>query len=132
MELFAGVASLTLAVSLILGDRVKVLPAADIKESQWNILEDDHLVAVTRQTGEVTWLHAAPPCRTFTKARRTDEHGTVPILRDCWHPEGYSQPQVLEANEVAKRTAALAEEAYKRGGYFSIENPKEPTHPSPQ
>ena len=81
------------------------------------------LVEVVRSR-QVLWLHAAPPCKTFSRARRHDRHGKVDALRTQARPEGIdTSPDVSMANLLAKRTAALARETYKVGGYFSIENP---------
>ena len=78
--------------------------------------------------GRVRWLHLAPPCVTFSKARRSDKYGRVPPLRDRLHPMGFrcagKLPQrVVEANLLLKRTAALAIAQARSGGFFSIENP---------
>ena len=125
LEMFAGLAGLTLAMSAILQGCVQVLPPGEIrKDLAWD-LEDDGVVArVARQIeASVLWLLSAPPCRTFTKARRTDRHGTVPVLRSRKHPEGFGQAQVLRANLLAERAAALSELAWKQGADFSVENP---------
>eukprot|EP00435_Cladocopium_sp_Y103_P036126 s642_g9.t1 len=69
------------------------------------------------------WKHMAPPCRTFTKARRQDAHGRTKRLRSEGHPEGFGDPEAEEANLLADRCAAIAEEQDEREDFFSIENP---------
>ena len=32
------------------------------------------------------WIHAAPPCSSFSRARRTDKWGSVPVLRSDEFP----------------------------------------------
>ena len=60
--------------------------------------------------GSVRWLHGAPPCKTFSQARRTDAQARSRILRSEEILEGFA-PQlriVKEANLLASRTARLA------------------------
>lgn len=38
------------------------------------------------------WTHAAFPCKSFTRARRTDQFGTVEPVRSESHPEGWGHP----------------------------------------
>ena len=70
-----------------------------------------------------SWRHMAPPCRTFTKARRTDEHGTVKALRSKERPEGFGDDQTVEANTITDR-CVLAEKQLDEGKWFSMENPE--------
>ena len=39
--------------------------------------------------GLVRWLHLAPPCKTFSRARRRDRLARVGKLRSVQHPEGF-------------------------------------------
>ena len=70
------------------------------------------------------WLHGAPPCKTFSRVRRTDALARSRILRSDEVPEGFDpKPQIVkEANLLASRMARLARCIYKAGGLFSIEN----------
>ena len=114
-----------MAVQNIATGKAEVLPPGELKnkDGKFDLLDDHCLSCTAKEVDErVLWLHGAPPCHTFTFARRTDKHGKVPILRDPDHPEGWGQPEVEEANALAERMAALAEQCYKRGGFFSIEN----------
>ena len=66
----------------------------------------------------------APPCRTFSLARRSDEHGRVRAIRTAEKPEGDpTDAEAVKANLLANRCAALAIQQWKRGAFFSIENP---------
>ena len=52
--------------------------------------KDEEFAAMAEQTGGLpTWKHFAPPCRTYTKARRVDTHGKVKRLRSDEKPEGF-------------------------------------------
>ena len=50
---------------------------------------------------EVRWLHCAPPCKTFSRARRSDRWGSAKILRSTEQPMGFDMwdRQVTEANQ---------------------------------
>jgi site-specific DNA-cytosine methylase len=130
-EVFAGVAGLTRAVER---EGVKVLDPVE------TFLDDSYVQKVSDlssdtefkrirsriRAGEVRWLHEAPPCITFTMARRSDQYGTAVILRTADAPEGIDPllPRVAEANLLMKRSAMLAKACIRAGCWFSIENPK--------
>ena len=85
------------------------------EDGKFDLLDDHCLSCTAKEVDErVLWLHGAPPCHTFTFARRTDKHGKVPILRDPDHPEGWGQPEVEEANALAERMAALQRHTRRR------------------
>ena len=65
----------------------------------------------------------APPCRTFTRSRRSDQWAKVKVLRSDEKPEGFGCQATTEANELARRPVFLARKTMEHGGYFSIENP---------
>ena len=71
------------------------------------------------------WKHFAPPCRTYTKARRTDKHGKVKRLRSEEKPEGFGCEDTKAANSLVDRTTYLCEKQHQEDKYFSIENPWE-------
>ena len=124
-ELFAGAAGLSTAISRlsVSGWNVATQSPKDIWSSDWDLSNDDHFDAALRSVPSWNWLHGAPPCGTFSKARRTDEHGSVAELRSPWRPAGYGDPRAEEANVLARRQAALAKVVFEAKGYFSIENP---------
>ena len=59
--------------------------------------------------GLVRWLHLAPPCNTFSRARGRDRLARVGKLRSVQHLEGFKPyPKlVAEANKLASRSAQL-------------------------
>ena len=124
-ELVAGAASLSAAVQELAG-AAHVVRAADAwRTSEEDLLQDDFLHYCASTAGLAYWLHQAPPCRTFTRARRSDKWGTSKVLRTDERPEGFGTPETEHANELARRAAFLARRVMENGGYFSIENPLE-------
>lgn len=130
MELFAGEAGLTQAVRR---QGLHVLEPGEIQTSSrvvtsMNLLCNKtfaELKALTKKR-RVRWLHMAPPCRTFSRARRRDKFAKVKVLRSTRHPEGLEpkSSRVKEANLLASRAAQLSLLQWKAGGWFSLENPE--------
>ena len=76
--------------------------------------------------GRVKWLHGGPPCKIFSRARRTDRHGSAQVLRSESHPSGLPglvSAKLRDGNEMARRMAKLCRTQQRRGGLWSIENP---------
>ena len=129
LELFAGKARLTAAVR----KHADVCIPQDIfnARGEHRGIEYDltnprvvkQIKAMIRR-GEIRWLHCAPPCKTFSKARRRDKWGRARILRSEAKPMGFNQwdPQTKEANKLAVITAQLCRAQRRAGGWFSIEN----------
>ena len=72
------------------------------------------------------WIHAAPPCSSFSRARRTDKWGSVPILRSDEFPmglPGVTHPKLGEANEIVRLLSRLVRTQHRAGQGWSIENP---------
>ena len=113
LELFAGIAGLTAAVKNFAADKIKILPPGEILNKDFDLRDDECLSATADKVPKkVLWLHGAPPCHTFTFARRDDEWGKVPVLRSEERPEGFGDEKCEEANLLARRMAALAELVY--------------------
>ena len=120
-ELFAGYEGLSLPVKKEACGQV--LPPLDFHTGQ-DLLDDELFNKVTRRcTGEeITWVHMAPPCRTFTRARRTDASGSVRVMRTEEKPVGEpGDKEAEDANRLASRCASLAIQQWKERRYF-IEN----------
>jgi hypothetical protein len=131
LELFAGAAGLTRAVAAqgcVTMDPVETRLGDSHAMTSTDIADDAVFARIKKEIrqGKVRWLHAAPPCRTFTKARRTDRFGSAPVLRSSEVPEGEPEVelQVANANELMRRTAVLAKACIRAGAWFSIENPE--------
>lgn len=76
-----------------------------------------------REAVGADWVHAAPPCRTFTRSRRKDAFGSDRQLRSDAHPEGWGDQEAEDASWVAKRLAAICFKRHRADRYWSIENP---------
>lgn len=68
------------------GEAVKVSRPLDGYEG-WDILTDEGLQQGLDLCETLDRGHMAPPCRTYTRARRSDEHGVVKILRSDESPK---------------------------------------------
>ena len=119
-ELFAGKGGATEAVRKALsGTGHQVWDPLDkhgARES-WDLTKDETLEKIRRH--RPMWIHMAPPCRTFTRAR--DGRGPGRLRSDA-KPEGWG-PEAEEGNLLALRAEAFAEEQEKGGRLFTIEHP---------
>ena len=71
------------------------------------------------------WKHLAPPCKSLTKCRRTDQFASVKVLRSDARPEGFGCKMTKEANKLVERSVEVARQQWEMGFFFSIENPLE-------
>ena len=92
LELFAGEAGLTKAVQKL---GYKVLEPGDINvggnvKVQLDLRNNNHFKALKKliKTKQVRWLHLAPPCKTFSRARRSDGLMRLKRLRNRGAPRG--------------------------------------------
>ncbi|CAJ1365705.1 unnamed protein product [Effrenium voratum] len=125
VEFFAGVGGLSVAM-LDQGEGLISLGSPgrlDAYQEEWNILGEEDFAEAERLCGEADHGHFAPPCRTLTEARRSDEHGAAREMRTHQHPEGWGDPEVEEANKVVEKMVALCMILHLRGRTFAIENP---------
>ena len=122
-EFFAGWGGLSSSMKFIGGDWIEVSATLDGFAGAWNILDDAHFEESKKICESVDHAHMAPPCRTLTKSRRSDEHGTVKVLRSEQHPEGWGDSEAVEANLVISRMVILCLLLHRSGATFAIENP---------
>ena len=124
LELFAGKAGLTQQVREL---GLLVLEPRDLRGDGTDLSNDTVLREIIGliRGGQVRWLHLAPPCRTFSRARRTDRFGAVQPLRSSQFPGGIPpiSEEVLEANHLMKTAARLSKACIRAGAWFSVENP---------
>ena len=111
LDFFAGEAGLTKAV---MRAGVAVLQAHDIhgnglNEKTFDLTKTEPFKQSKKllRTNKVRWLHLAPPCKTFSRARRKDRFAAVRKLRSKAKPQGLDpKPKVVrEANLLASRSA---------------------------
>ena len=126
-ELFAGKGGVTKAVrEALAGTGHQVWDPLDkhgARES-WDLTEDDVFIETLEKIRKhrPMWIHMAPPCRTFTRARDGRRDGGPGRLRSDAKPEGWG-PEAEEGNLLALRAEAFAEEQEKGGRLFTIEHP---------
>ena len=122
-SLQVGVLSSSVKFIVIEGDWIEVSATLDGFAGAWNILDDSHFEESTGVCEPVDHAHLAPPCRTLAKSRRTDEHGSVKVLRSEKHPEEGVDGEAVEANLIISRMVILCLLLHKSGATFSVENP---------
>lgn len=106
----------------ILGDKVEVLTPLDIYEG-WDILTEEGYQYAESLVKEADHTHMAFPCRSFTPARRSDEFGSVPVVRSLKKPEGWGHYIAEEGNRHLQAVVRLCLVARSLGHTFSLENP---------
>ena len=136
VEVFAGVGGITFELTKL---GVHTHPAVDYKTepldkpSRVQKVNVDlsseagfRKVLMMIREGRVRWMHLAPPCGTFSMARRWDKHGKVDRLRSKQCPGGIDpeSPLVQEANDLMQKAARLARACIRAGAWFTLENPK--------
>ena len=114
---------LSSSMKFIEGDWTEVSATLDGFAGAWNILDDSDFEESTGVCESVDHAHLAPPCRTLAKSRRTDEHGSVKVLRSEKHPEEWVDGEAVEANLIISRMVILCLLLHKSGATFSVENP---------
>ena len=94
LELFAGAAGLTRAVRR---QGLEAMDAQDLTDSatkslrvEFGLRSGAHFkkLKTLLREGRVHWLHGAPPCKTFSRARRTDQYGSARVHRSEAEPDG--------------------------------------------
>ena len=131
LELFSGKGMLSACMRREGASVCAPLDVGSCTGSEFDILNPAHwrhLKQLARMGG-ITWLHCAPPCKTCSRARRTDIFGTAPILRSDDHPDGVPgltsklQTRVDEANDIYDRMVKVIRIVARSGGWWSVENP---------
>eukprot|EP00435_Cladocopium_sp_Y103_P000377 s3357_g1.t1 len=122
LELFAGQAGFSGAVKLACGDLVETMSHQDAWTTCWDILKDEDFEKARSWVRLADHTHLAPPCKSFTKARRSDKHGTAKIIRSPAQPAGWGDPMAEEGNKIAERVGILLDDAEHAGNTSSVEN----------
>ena len=116
LEVFAGSGRLTRA------HRMRGLAMLDPVDVLWNkdafSPDIDHNILM----GCCSWLWLAPPCSSFSPLRNLDKGGP---LRPAGDPVGdENNPVIRKGNRLWARALELAELMHTKGGYFTIEHPR--------
>ena len=112
VEVFAGSGALTAAV-LRAGERATALndfTPDGTRRTGFNLLKSAHFRALLKQIKQrmITWF-LAPPCKTYSRARRKNHFGCAQVLRSEDHPEGLlpRSQLVQDANLLTRLTVQL-------------------------
>ena len=106
LELFRGAGGLSRRVQARAGDRCEVLSRAKGPYEVINVGCDEDFTKIL--DAEALWVHGAPPCRTFSRARRSDQFARVKRLRTEERPKGFGCPETAVANKLALRMQEIA------------------------
>ena len=119
LEIFSGTGNLTASMKR---HNVSVLTPADIIHGDFDLTSpnDFRRIAKIIKEGRVKWLHLAPPCSTFSRARKDGLRKLGFWRRLHWE----AQQKVREADTLARNTFRLATLQVRAGGFVSIENPE--------
>ena len=89
----------------------------------WDVLSESGFDQAKAAVLEASHVHIAFPCHSFTRARRSDQHGAVEQVRSDKHPEGWGHPVAEKGNAILVKAVALAWIALDNGATVSLENP---------
>ena len=121
LEIFSGNGGLTKAVRRL---NLKAADPIDIAAGH-DVTKPTTLKQILKAIRErrIRWLHLAPPCRSYSVARRPQHR-----LRSRRYPGGLPNLEynklVIEGNACARVTARMAKACFRAGVFFTIENPK--------
>ena len=124
LELFAGMAGFSHYVKEKCGDKVLVLTPLDALEG-WDILSGEGLALAEKEIMNADHVHIAWPCRSLSRARRSDHHGSVKVVRSEEFPRGWGDPISEEGNRFVDIAVAIAHKCMDLGITFSMENPED-------
>ncbi|CAL1136058.1 unnamed protein product [Cladocopium goreaui] len=110
-------------IAEVCGGLVHVLEPLD-QHGGWDILTDDGFAQAKELVSKADHAHLAFPCRSFSTARRSDQHGDVPVIRSSEKPDGWGSPLAVEGNLILERAIILAFLLLDKGSTFSMENPE--------
>lgn len=122
LELFAGLAGFSHYVKEICGSKVVTLTPLDALEG-WDILSGEGLALAEQEVMKADHVHLAWPCRSLSRARREDQHGSVKVVRSEEFPRGWGDPLSEEGNQFVDISISFAHKCIDRGKTFSMENP---------
>ena len=121
LEIFIGSGILSTALHREAGDYVQVLSMPGTSFSSVDVSSDHDFEMLLDESA--LWKHMAPPCKSFSRARRTDQVAVVKTLRSDSRPEGYGCSMTKDANKLVERCVEIARQQLATDTFFSIENP---------
>ena len=109
-------------VNMMLNGLAESLSTLD-KFHGWDILTEEGMSLAKQLVIAADHVHIAFPCRSYTRARRQDEHGYVEVVRSDQSPMGWGHPVSEEGNAHLVAVVTLCLLALEHGTTFSLENP---------
>ena len=82
----------------------------------WDILTEEGFARAKEAVLDADHTHFAFPSRSFSRARRSDDHGLMLVIRSEERPEGWGHLTAEEGNKILEKVIAfvyLVEEAGK-------------------
>lgn len=102
---------------------MRVLKPLD-QHGGWDILTAEGMRQAELLVDQADHAHLAFPCRSFTTARRSDQYGTVEVVRTEECPDGWGSAVAVEGNQILQKAISLAFRILDRQSTFSMENPE--------
>ncbi len=99
-------------VSRILVGGIDLCTPRDGKTNGWDLGQDVSYTTLVGELVYVDWVHMAPPGRTLSSSRRTDEYGSVPVRRTNDEDYGYGKENV-DVNLRVECGISIAEDQLK-------------------
>ncbi|CAE8629493.1 unnamed protein product, partial [Polarella glacialis] len=91
-EFFAGAGGLTMTIREASAEIVEAMTPLDWWDN-WDVATDEGYASAVESVADLDHGHFAPPCKSLSKARRTDKHGSAKVLRTEARPEGLGDPK---------------------------------------
>ena len=118
LEIFIGSGSLSTALHREAGDYVQVLSMPGTSFSSVGVSSDHDFEMLLDESA--LWKHMAPPCKSFSRARRTDQVAVVKTLQSDSRQEGYGCSMTKDANKLVERCVEIARQQLATDTFFSI------------
>lgn len=123
LELFAGKAGFSKEVKWLCGKIVNIMEPLDVM-GNWDILTEEGFEKAKKAVVDADHTHIAFPCRSFSRARRSDNYGSGQVVRTEDWPEGWGHPIAEDRNQILERALALIYLIEDAGKTWSLENPE--------
>ena len=101
LEIFVGSGNLSRAVLQEASDYVEVLSMPGSVFNDVDVSSDCDFEMLLDTSA--LWKHMAPPCKSFSRARRADHIAVAKTLRSDSRPEGFGCSMTKDANKLVER-----------------------------
>jgi len=121
LEIFVGSGNLSRAVLQEASDYVEVLSMPGSVFNDVDVSSDCDFEMLLDTSA--LWKHMAPPCKSFSRARRADHIAVAKTLRSDSRPEGFGCSMTKDANKLVERCIEICRKQIDEDVFFSVENP---------